>query len=228
MLAALELLVPAWAERAGHTPWHPGHIAERYGLFTIIVLGESVFAATLAVQSALDAGEALKDLVTIAIGGLVIVFALWWLYFSKPAAEMARDARAADGGRVAATFGYGHFVLFLAGAAVGAGVSVAVDQAGGHSALSPAGAGLAVTVPVAVYLLTLGGLFARRARESTRRIAGLAAAIVLVLASSWTPEPVLATGLILALLVAWGVVLPAWSTRRAVSAERSRAAPRPT
>ena len=29
------------------TPWHPGHIAERYGLFTIIVLGESVLAATV-------------------------------------------------------------------------------------------------------------------------------------------------------------------------------------
>lgn len=35
MLAALELTVPKWAERAGRTTWHPYHIAERYGLFAI-------------------------------------------------------------------------------------------------------------------------------------------------------------------------------------------------
>ena len=39
--------VPVWAERAGRRRrWHPDHIAERYGLFTIIVLGESILAAT--------------------------------------------------------------------------------------------------------------------------------------------------------------------------------------
>ena len=41
-----ELAVPLWAERAARTPWHPHHIAERYGLFTLIVLGESILAAT--------------------------------------------------------------------------------------------------------------------------------------------------------------------------------------
>ena len=54
VLVVAELLVPVWAERAGRTPWHPHHMAERYGLFTIIVLGESVLSATLAVQGALD------------------------------------------------------------------------------------------------------------------------------------------------------------------------------
>ncbi len=37
-----ELMVPRIAERAGMTPWHPHHIAERYGLFVIIVLGIAV------------------------------------------------------------------------------------------------------------------------------------------------------------------------------------------
>ena len=36
--------MPVWAERAGPTTWHPHHIAERYGLFTLIVLGESILA----------------------------------------------------------------------------------------------------------------------------------------------------------------------------------------
>jgi low temperature requirement protein LtrA len=41
VLALAELLVPVWAERAAPTTWHPRHIAERHGLFTLIVLGES-------------------------------------------------------------------------------------------------------------------------------------------------------------------------------------------
>ncbi|MET9089155.1 low temperature requirement protein A [Streptomyces sp. NPDC004237] len=57
LLAAAELAVPVIAERSGSTPWHPGHIAERYGLFTLIVLGETVVAATLAVQRAVDRGS---------------------------------------------------------------------------------------------------------------------------------------------------------------------------
>ncbi len=48
-----EVSVPVWAERARRTPWHPHHIAERYGLFTIIVLGETVLASTAAVQRGL-------------------------------------------------------------------------------------------------------------------------------------------------------------------------------
>src|SRR3984957_17759249 len=55
VLAACEMLVPAYAERAapgGGTPWHPGHITERYGLFTLIVLGECIAAVTVALHSA--------------------------------------------------------------------------------------------------------------------------------------------------------------------------------
>src|SRR5215217_6941744 len=53
VLVACELVVPIWAERAAPTTWHPRHIAERYGLFTLIVLGECVLSSTLAIQSAL-------------------------------------------------------------------------------------------------------------------------------------------------------------------------------
>ena len=35
-------LVPTWAERQSGPSWHPHHISERYGLFTLIVLGEAV------------------------------------------------------------------------------------------------------------------------------------------------------------------------------------------
>ncbi len=87
VMVVAELSVPVLAERHGSTTWHPHHIAERYGLFTLIVLGESVLAATLAVQSALDAGQAIDSLLVIGGGGLLIVFSMWWVYFSVPTEE---------------------------------------------------------------------------------------------------------------------------------------------
>lgn len=84
-LALLEVCVPVVAEAAGNTPWHPHHIAERYSLFTLIVLGESVLAATLAVQQALDERQTPVTLFEVAGGGLLIVLSVWWLYFAKPA-----------------------------------------------------------------------------------------------------------------------------------------------
>ncbi|MGI8329309.1 low temperature requirement protein A [Actinomadura scrupuli] len=86
VLVALDLSVPPIAERTGGTAWHPHHIAERYGLFTIILLGESVLAATNAVQGAVTHGLS-AHLVVIALAGLVILFALWWIYFSEPAGD---------------------------------------------------------------------------------------------------------------------------------------------
>ena len=131
LLAAAELVVPLWAERRAATPWHPRHIAERYGLFTIIVLGESVLAASTGMRAAVDAGEFDAGIVTNAVGGLLIVFAMWWIYFDQPAdavAERARDAFG-DAPRQAFVWGYGHLVVFASAAAVGAGLQVVFDRA---------------------------------------------------------------------------------------------------
>lgn len=42
-----------WHQATSAMPWHAEHISERYGLFMIIVLGESVLAASLAIQRAI-------------------------------------------------------------------------------------------------------------------------------------------------------------------------------
>ena len=55
LLVGLELLVPVLAEqRHGYTPFHPHHIAERYGLLTIIVLGEVILSSVLAIQQVMS------------------------------------------------------------------------------------------------------------------------------------------------------------------------------
>ncbi len=187
-LAALELLVPVWAERAEPTTWHPHHIAERYGLFTLIVLGESILAATLAVQSSLRTREALASQLPLIVGGLLIVYSMWWIYFDRPAHDLLASSRKAI------TWGYGHYFVFAAIAAVGAGLGVAVDQATGQ-----AKAGAAVAVPVAVYLCCLWFIHYRPDYRRTRAPGPIAAALVLL--TPFTDHAVLLTGLILAALV---------------------------
>ncbi len=96
VLILCELLVPLWAESAAESPWHPHHISERYGLLTIIVIGESVLASTLAIQSAVDLGTIPGRLVQVIISAPVILFAMWWLYFSQPGHEVIGTMRRAS------------------------------------------------------------------------------------------------------------------------------------
>ena len=84
LLVAAELSVPLVAERNGLTPWHPHHITERYGCFTLIVLGESLLASANAVIGALHDEATLGPLIWIAILALVVTASLWWLYFWPP------------------------------------------------------------------------------------------------------------------------------------------------
>jgi low temperature requirement protein LtrA len=198
ILAGCELWVPVWAERASRTPWHAKHVAERYGLFTLITLGESILAASVAVRSATEAGSSTASLLSIIVGGLLIVFSFWWLYFERPCHDLLTSLPAAF------AFGYGHYFIFAAAAAVGAGLAVSVDHAR-HAGISDAAAGGAVAVPVAIYLLCLWLLHARSDPPGAARIAvPLAAAGVLL--TPFTPEPVLATGLLVAALTAFKVI----------------------
>jgi low temperature requirement protein LtrA len=219
-LTVMELAVPFWAERAQRTNWHPGHIGERYGLFTIIVLGEAVLSATVALQVALDAGGSLAELVKIAIGGMLVVSAMWWVYFDQPVEELLARARAAFArheGSLSFVWGYGHYVVFASAAATGAGIAVAVDQATHHSELTDLQASLTLTVPVVVYLVAVWALHARYKEPGPLRAYACPVAAVLVLASSWTAEPVLATGVVLAGLVTVAVVV-SQASRRPVDA----------
>ncbi|MBD3730799.1 MAG: low temperature requirement protein A [Sphingomonadales bacterium] len=145
----IELAVPAFAERANATPWHHHHIAERYGLLTIIVLGEVLTSAAMAIQTAADEPFDVR-LIHIALSALVITFAMWWLYFADEENRLL-------GGQLhhALQWGYGHSVVFAAGAAVGAGFGVLVDIVSGHANLPVQVGDFAVAWPLAAYLLGL-------------------------------------------------------------------------
>ena len=160
--AGLELAVPVLAERKDVTPWHRHHITERYGLLNIIVLGETLLAATVSLRTAY-AGPYDIAYVHIAISALAIVISLWWLYFA------GEDHLTADSLDRALIWGYGHVVIFAAGAAVGAGFAVLVEIVAGHAAVPIIVGDFAVAVPVAFYLLGLWFVRDRFCLEGTGR-----------------------------------------------------------
>ncbi len=213
MLVALELAVPAWAERAGATTWHPHHIAERYGLLVVIVLGESILASTLAVQAALKSGETVLALTPIISGALLISFSMWWVYFDRPAHGLLTSLRKA------LTWGYGHYLIFAAVAAVGAGIAVSVDQVTGHGQVSARAAGYAVAIPVALYLVCLWALHSRSDNPRTGALGPITA--VLVMAAPLTSQPVLVVGLLLVAMLTVNLSgLPRRTWKRTGSAAR--------
>ena len=220
--AAAELSVPVWAERDEPTTWHPTHIGERYGLFTIIVLGESVLSVTLAVQQVLDTGGHAGELIKIASAGVIVVASLWWIYFDQPVEHVLTRARMAFINREYSQsflWGYGHYFVFASVAAAGVGLAVAVDQATTTTALSDVEAGLTLTIPVAVYVLAIWLLHARSKAPSRFRTFAAPVTAALVLASTWTPAPALATGVILVGLVALALVVHAPEPSRRVDVD---------
>jgi low temperature requirement protein LtrA len=200
VIAVLDLSVPLWAERTGSTAWHPHHIAERYGLFTIIVLGESVLASTVGVQEALAEVGLSAELIVVALAGLVLLFVLWWLYFSEPAGDGLERRR-----DLSFVWGYGHYVVFAALAAVGAGLEVAVTSVGGHADVEPEAVAFAVAIPVAIVLVMIWAVHAPIVdRVVINPVAIVAAAALVVLAPLVTPAVGIAGALvaIVAVLVA--------------------------
>jgi low temperature requirement protein LtrA len=194
---ALELCIPPFAEAAGHTPWHPHHVAERYGLFFIIMLGECILSTTVAIQQSLDQGGAVGGLLRVICGGVAIVFSLWWLYFSREDADVLEQQ--SIGRNIA--WGFGHYFVFGATAAVGAALGVRIDYYGHHAEISGLTSALCLTIPIAIIIVSLYLIHIRPHDPAEQTKIAFAAAVVLVLLGSFTAVPELVAGLVCASLV---------------------------
>lgn len=169
-----ELAVPVAAERKSETPWHRHHIIERYGLLTIIVLGETLLSGAMSLEVVAD-GVTNVAFIHICLSALVIVFSMWWLYFSRE--EHLETTRL----RRALVWGYGHFIVFAAGAAVGAGFAVLIDIVAGHAHVPLIVGDYAVGIPVALYMAGLWFVRDRFCLAGTgRHVLLLFAALVLL------------------------------------------------
>jgi low temperature requirement protein LtrA len=184
MWAALGILIemvgPVVAERGkGGTPWHAHHIAERYGLLTIITLGEGVIGTVASLGAVVESQGWSRDAVLVAIAGTGLTFGMWWTYFMVPSAEVLNVHR-----ERAFPWGYGHILIFGSIAATGAGLHVAADYIGHEAHIGATATVLTVAVPVAVFVLALFALYTYLVHAGDPFHIGLlvATAAVLVLA----------------------------------------------
>jgi low temperature requirement protein LtrA len=101
-------------------PIHASHIPERIGLFTIIVLGETVVAVVLGTSSvawSLESG-------VVAALGFVLAAGFWWVYFDYLDGEMLLG----QGTWVGQTYLYAHLPLTAGVVALGVGVEHAIEE----------------------------------------------------------------------------------------------------
>ena len=181
VLLLLELAGPLVAQRRkGGTPWHAHHIAERYALLVIITLGEGVIGTVASLSAVVHGPEGWSVAAAlVAVAGTGLTFGLWWMYFTMPSGEVLHRHRDRS-----FAWGYGHILIFGSLAAVGAGLHVAALYLEHHTTIGAVGTVLSVAVPLAVYVLTLFGLYTLLMRQKDPFHIGLlvGTAAVLVLA----------------------------------------------
>lgn len=108
-------------------PVNAEHLAERFGLFVIILLGEIVISVG---GSAIGAGHRGVHYWIGLCGGLVMAAALWWVYFTS-AAGIDENVLLRSGGNPAtayALYAGGHLIPASALLAVAAGFSLGIGD----------------------------------------------------------------------------------------------------
>ncbi|WP_246139960.1 low temperature requirement protein A [Protaetiibacter larvae] len=154
-LYVIEIAGPYAAERKfGTIPWHPHHIAERYGLLVIITLGEVILGTATTISAVVHEHGWSLDAALVGFAGTALAFALWWVYFMIPSGPVLARYR-----ERAWVWGYGHLVVFGALVATGAGLDVAAMATEGESELGAVEVAGAVIIPVAVLLLAFFTLY---------------------------------------------------------------------
>lgn len=154
-LFAVEVGGIAWIEtHYPPTPWHPHHIAERYGLLAIITFGEVVLGTTTAIEAVVAEQGWSAEAAVIALAGVSLAVGLWWCYFTVPFGDALRGSSARS-----MIFGFGHMLLYASIAATGAGLHAAAYLLEEHSELDMAQTVLAMAIPVGLFVVVLLALF---------------------------------------------------------------------
>lgn len=179
-------------------------LVERFGTFTIIVLGEVVFGVVDGLA------QSPHDFETIATGmiALVVGFGFWWIYFDVVGGKLPKG----DGPAIA-NWIVSHYPITLSIAAAGAGMVSLLSHA--HVARTPAPTSWLLSAAVAVGMLgliiTSRALADAGAHGSAYRAIGFAlagAAALSVVAGLVRPAPwLLGLILVLVLTLVWAVAV---------------------
>lgn len=188
----LDLSMPPLSTRFHRAiPTDPEHLPERFGLFTLIVLGELVVTVGIGAREATWS----PGVVAVAVAGFGIAACLWWVYFERLSGhELPRSAVPI------VTFAYAHLPLLAALMYVAGGVSVLVRSEG---APSPAG-DWALCGGVAVFLAALNLAHAQLAGGPDRHVfvARWLAAAALLTVPLLAQAPIAVAAVALVVLVA--------------------------
>jgi low temperature requirement protein LtrA len=136
------------------------------------------------------------------IGGVLIVFTMWWSYFQQTEHNITESLRSA------LFWGYGHFFIFASAAAVGAGLAASVDAALGLAHVNQKVINAAVALPVMIFVLSLGVVHGRLRRGGPLVVAFLITLLALM-ATIWTDSAVFWIGVVMSLFM----VLKLWVNR---------------
>jgi low temperature requirement protein LtrA len=163
----------------------PAHFAERHGLIVIIALGESIVAIGVGAAGALDFGIG-----AVAVLGVALAAALWWVYFDIVALVSAHRLGEAEVGRVQNelardSYSYIHFLLVAGIVLVALGLKTSIAHDDEHLHDVPA---FALLGGVAIYLLGLVAFRYRHTGSINRHRLGLAI-VLLFLAPVATQIP---------------------------------------
>jgi low temperature requirement protein LtrA len=189
--------------RDPHLAVDSAHLAERFGLFMILLLGELVITVgTAALERPAD------DLAywSALLGGLVMAGALWWLYFAS-AARMYERMLELSGGNPALAYSLyaaGHLFPAFALVLIAAGVNLSLQEPAPHAASWFTTIGL--TLYLAGTRVFSGGF--RRWYLGLARIAVLAATVCLAFLDRVLPAPA-----VVVVIAAWAVAGTAVATR---------------
>jgi low temperature requirement protein LtrA len=183
-------------------PLHLEHLPERFGLFVILVLGESVAA----VVTGLHDGEWKPPVVLTAVAAFVVAVALWWIYFDLSGGA-AKRRLAAEGDGATTKHGvhdfyvYVHLPLAVSLAAVAVGLEHAVLH--GSDDHLTAGTRWVLGIATAGYLLSAAVMQAHLGQRIRGAVlwpgAGVPLVLLIVLLDL---SPVVTVGLLAAVLVA--------------------------
>jgi low temperature requirement protein LtrA len=188
-------------------PVHESHLPERFGLFILIVLGETVVSVTAAsanIEWSLRAG-------LVAAGGFVTVACLWWIYF-----DLLDLGAIRRGFRATQVYFYGHLPLLMGLTGIGAGTKLAIDSAkrdaldGGARATLLGGAALSLIVMATIEGVGKGTL---RDRGVLGRLAAAAALAGLALLGGGLAPVALVAVLVVVLVAELGSELVAQRRR---------------
>jgi low temperature requirement protein LtrA len=179
---AIDLATPWLAVRHSvKIPPDAAHLPERFGLFTLILLGESVVAVMKGMESQEDWTPAAA---TSAFVGMGISFLIWWWYFDGASGASEQPVRSKRDVLRFHVWSYAHFPLYLGIVVLGVGIQRIVTAASRATLTTTEGAiltGAATTVMLAMSAIAAAsaGRWRRASSTMSRGIAlGLAMSVI--------------------------------------------------